>query len=100
MHLRDGLAGRDLLVLRRGLLRRQLLGLRGANARSVVEGARARFPAIQALLPEGVELVVFYDRADLIGKAVWTVQKVLLEAIVLVVVLLILFPFGLVRRKA
>ncbi len=68
-----------------------VLGLRGANARSVVEGARARFPAIQAALPEGVNLVVFYDRADLIGKAVWTVQKVLLEAIALVVVLLILF---------
>ncbi|UPY37511.1 CusA/CzcA family heavy metal efflux RND transporter [Sediminicoccus sp. KRV36] len=68
-----------------------VLGLRGANARSVVEGARARFPAIQSALPEGVNLVVFYDRADLIGKAVWTVQKVLLEAIALVVVLLILF---------
>lgn len=68
-----------------------VLGLRGANARSVVEGARARFPAIQNALPEGVNLVVFYDRADLIGKAVWTVQKVLLEAIALVVVLLILF---------
>lgn len=68
-----------------------VLGLRGANARSVVEGARARFEAIERALPEGVNLVVFYDRADLIGKAVWTVQKVLLEAIVLVVVLLILF---------
>jgi cobalt-zinc-cadmium resistance protein CzcA len=68
-----------------------VLGLRGANARSVVEGARARFPAIQNALPDGVNLVVFYDRADLIGKAVWTVQKVLLEAIALVVVLLILF---------
>ena len=68
-----------------------VLGLRGANARSVVEGARQRFPAIERALPEGVRLVVFYDRADLIGKAVWTVQKVLLEAIVLVVILLILF---------
>lgn len=68
-----------------------LLGLRGANAREVVEGARARFPAIERQLPEGVRLVVFYDRADLIGKAVWTVQKVLLEAIALVVVLLLLF---------
>lgn len=68
-----------------------VLGLRGANARSVVEGARERFPAIQNALPEGVNLVVFYDRADLIGKAVWTVQKVLLEAIALVVVLLVLF---------
>nr|MCU0944269.1 CusA/CzcA family heavy metal efflux RND transporter [Rubritepida sp.] len=68
-----------------------VLGLRGANAREVVEGARARFPAIERQLPDGVRLVVFYDRADLIGKAVWTVQKVLLEAIALVVVLLILF---------
>lgn len=68
-----------------------VLGLRGANARSVVEGAMARVPAIERQLPEGVNLVFFYDRADLIGKAVWTVQKVLLEAIVLVVILLILF---------
>ncbi len=68
-----------------------VLGLRGANARAVVEGARARVPAIERALPEGVRLVFFYDRADLIGKAVWTVQKVLLEAIALVVVLLILF---------
>ena len=68
-----------------------VLGLRGANARSVVEGAMARVPAIERQLPEGVRLVFFYDRADLIGKAVWTVQKVLLEAIVLVVILLILF---------
>ncbi len=68
-----------------------LLGLRGANAREVVEGARARIPAIERQLPDGVRLVVFYDRAELIGKAVWTVQKVLLEAIALVVVLLLLF---------
>ena len=38
-----------------------------------------------------MRLIVFYDRADLIGKAVWTVQKVLLEAIALVLVLLLLF---------
>ncbi|MFL1461713.1 CusA/CzcA family heavy metal efflux RND transporter [Roseococcus sp. DSY-14] len=68
-----------------------VLGLRGANAREVVEGAKARIPAIERQLPEGVRLVMFYDRADLIGKAVWTVQKVLLEAIALVVVLLLLF---------
>ncbi|HZH47100.1 MAG TPA: CusA/CzcA family heavy metal efflux RND transporter, partial [Roseococcus sp.] len=68
-----------------------VLGLRGANAREVVQGAMARVPAIERQLPDGVKLVFFYDRAELIGKAVWTVQKVLLEAIVLVVILLILF---------
>jgi cobalt-zinc-cadmium resistance protein CzcA len=68
-----------------------VLALRGANARTVVDGVRARLPAIERQLPEGVEIVFFYDRSDLIGKAVWTVQKVLLEAIALVVVLLLLF---------
>ena len=68
-----------------------VLGLRGVNAREVVEGVKARFPAIERQLPDGVRLVLFYDRADLIGEAVWTVQKVLLEAIALVVVLLLLF---------
>jgi cobalt-zinc-cadmium resistance protein CzcA len=68
-----------------------VLGLRGANARTVVDGVKARLPMIQARLPEGARVQVFYDRADLIGAAVWTVQKVLLEAIALVVVLLLLF---------
>jgi cobalt-zinc-cadmium resistance protein CzcA len=68
-----------------------VLGLRGADARAVVDGVKARLPALQAQLPDGVRIVLFYDRAELIGKAVWTVQKVLLEAIALVVVLLLLF---------
>ena len=68
-----------------------VLGLRGANARTVVEGAKARLAEVQKTLPEGVRIEIFYDRNDLIEKAVWTVQKVLLEALALVVVLLILF---------
>ncbi|HYF07028.1 MAG TPA: CusA/CzcA family heavy metal efflux RND transporter, partial [Acetobacteraceae bacterium] len=68
-----------------------VLGLRGANARTVVEGAKARLAEIQKTLPEGVRIEIFYDRNDLIEKAVWTVQKVLLEALALVVVLLVLF---------
>ena len=68
-----------------------VLGLRGANARTVVEGAKAKLAEIQERLPDGVRIEIFYDRNDLIEKAVWTVQKVLLEAIALVVVLLVLF---------
>lgn len=68
-----------------------VLGLRGANARSVVDGVKARLPGIERQLPQGVKVRLFYDRSELIGKAVWTVQKVLLEAIVLVVILLMLF---------
>ena len=68
-----------------------VLGLRGANARTVVDGVKARLEAIRPLLPPGAEVVIFYDRSALIEAAVWTVQKVLLEAVALVAVLLVLF---------
>jgi cobalt-zinc-cadmium resistance protein CzcA len=68
-----------------------VLGLRGADAKTVVSGAKAKLAEIQRTLPEGVTIEIFYDRNELIEAAVWTVQKVLLEAIALVAVLLILF---------
>jgi cobalt-zinc-cadmium resistance protein CzcA len=68
-----------------------VLGLRGADARMVVDGVKTRLAEIEPMLPRGAKIEIFYDRSELIGKAVWTVQKVLLEAIVLVVILLALF---------
>jgi cobalt-zinc-cadmium resistance protein CzcA len=68
-----------------------VLGLRGANAKTVVEGVKKKLAELKPRLPEKTEIVLFYDRSDLIGKAVFTVQKVLVEAVVLVMVLLILF---------
>ncbi|MCL2656645.1 MAG: CusA/CzcA family heavy metal efflux RND transporter [Betaproteobacteria bacterium] len=68
-----------------------VLGLRGANAGSVVAGVKERLAAIQPALPEGVKIVPFYDRSNLVDRAVHTVSKALLEAIALVVVLLLIF---------
>ena len=68
-----------------------VVGLRGANAGAVVAGVRERLAALQPGLPPGVTLNVFYDRSDLIARAVGTVTDALLEAAVLVVVLLLLF---------
>ncbi|MFH1345866.1 MAG: CusA/CzcA family heavy metal efflux RND transporter [Pseudomonadota bacterium] len=68
-----------------------VLGLRGANARDVVEGVKAKLAELQPSLPEGVTLAVFYDRGDLVQRAVSTIAKALLEATGLVIVLLILF---------
>ncbi len=68
-----------------------VLGLRGADARTVVTGVKARLAELEPNLPKGAKIEIFYDRSELIGKAVWTVQKVLIEAIVLVVILLALF---------
>ncbi|MGD9299067.1 MAG: CusA/CzcA family heavy metal efflux RND transporter, partial [Thiohalocapsa sp.] len=68
-----------------------VLGLRGANAREVVDGVKAKLAELEAGLPEGVEIQIFYDRGDLVDKAVHTVSKALVEATILVLVLLVLF---------
>ena len=68
-----------------------VLSLRGANASAVVKAVRAKLDELQASMPKGVTFNVFYDRADLIQRAVGTVSKALIEATALVVVLLLLF---------
>jgi len=68
-----------------------VLGLRGANARTVVEGVQAKLDELAPSLPDGVEIKVFYNRGVLVDKAVHTVSKALVEATVLVLVLLVLF---------
>ncbi|MDY6984788.1 MAG: efflux RND transporter permease subunit, partial [Pseudomonadota bacterium] len=68
-----------------------VISLLGANAREVVDGVRAKLAELEATLPEGTGINVFYDRSVLIEGAVATVAKALIEAVVLVVVLLGLF---------
>ncbi|HKJ70841.1 MAG TPA: CusA/CzcA family heavy metal efflux RND transporter, partial [Gammaproteobacteria bacterium] len=68
-----------------------VLGLRGANARKLVQGVRAKLDELAATLPDGVEVNVFYDRGKLVEQAVGTVSQALVEAIALVLVLLVLF---------
>ncbi len=66
-----------------------VLMLKGASGRDVVNAVKARLPAIQKALPKGVELVPFYDRTDLVKKAIHTVTKALQEGAILVLVILI-----------
>ncbi|MDP1936890.1 MAG: CusA/CzcA family heavy metal efflux RND transporter, partial [Hylemonella sp.] len=68
-----------------------VLGLRGANAQRVVRDVKARLDAIGKTLPPGITIKPFYDRGNLVERAVNTVAKALAEAIVLVLVLLLLF---------
>jgi heavy metal efflux system protein len=70
-----------------------VLMLRGGNARDVVEGIKARIDDIhrQHLLPDGLRIVPFYDRIELINAALNTVYKSLGEGVVLVAVVLFLF---------
>ncbi len=68
-----------------------VLGLRGANARELVDNVRDKLEELAPTLPAGITTQVFYDRGKLVNKAVWTVTKALLEATLLVLLLLILF---------
>ena len=49
-----------------------VLGLRGANARDVVRDVRQKLAEISSALPDGVSVNVFYDRGDLVQRAVGT----------------------------
>ncbi len=68
-----------------------VLGLRGANARDVVKGIEQTLAQLEKTLPDDVSINIFYNRGDLVSKAIATVSKALVEAIILVLVLLMLF---------
>lgn len=66
-----------------------VLMLKGASGRDVVNAVKEKLPAIQKALPKGVELVPFYDRTDLVKKAIHTVTKALQEGAIFVLIILI-----------
>lgn len=68
-----------------------VLGLRGANARDVVAAVKQRLATLAPTLPAEMKVVPFYDRGNLVDRAVRTVGKALLEAVVLVLLLLLAF---------
>lgn len=68
-----------------------VLGLRGANARDIVDGVRRKLDEISSALPDGTTVDIFYDRGQLVQRAVGTVSKALAEATVLIIILLVLF---------
>jgi len=65
----------------------------GGNAKEVVGRVKARVEEInrKGMLPDGLKIAPYYDRSELVDAALWTVTKVLLEGVALVVVVLFLF---------
>lgn len=70
-----------------------ILMLRGANARTVVEAVKERIEEIHrvGLLPDGLRLVPFYDRSELVTAALATVMRALIEGGLFVTVVVVLF---------
>ena len=70
-----------------------VLMTRGGNAKEIVSRIKKRVDQInkQNMLPDGLKIVPYYDRTELVDSALWTVGKVLIEGIFLVVVVLFVF---------
>ncbi|MCX6944908.1 MAG: CusA/CzcA family heavy metal efflux RND transporter [Opitutales bacterium] len=65
----------------------------GENAWRVIQDVKARLAALAPGLPAGVTVRPFYDRSDLIGRAIDTLRHALTEEIILVTLAHILFLF-------
>ncbi len=63
----------------------------GENALSVIDRVKERLEQVRAGLPEGVELVVTYDRSELIEAAIGTLKHTLLEEMIVVSIVIFLF---------
>ena len=68
-----------------------VLMLKGASGRDVVASVKEKLGTVQKALPQDVRVVPFYDRTELVDRAMRTVTEALLEGGVLVLMVLILF---------
>ncbi len=68
-----------------------VLMLKGASGRDVVGLVKDKLATVQKALPEDVRVVPFYDRTELVDRAMHTVIEALLEGGALVLLVLILF---------
>jgi len=65
--------------------------LKGANANEVTKNVETRIETIQKSLPKGVKIEPFLNRSDLVGRAIGTVGRNLIEGALIVIFILILF---------
>lgn len=68
--------------------------LYGANASTVIERVEAKLEEVEKALPEGVEIVPYYQQKELVAKSVKTVTDALVQGIILVVLVLLVFMGG------
>lgn len=67
-----------------------VLMLKGANSSEVIKNIEERVKLVQKALPEGVSIVPYLERSDLIGRAIATVTKNLAEGALIVIFVLVL----------
>lgn len=68
-----------------------VLSLKEANTEEIIAQVYQKLEELKPLLPNGVSINVFYDRSEFTQKAIATVSKTLIEAVVLIIITLFLF---------
>jgi len=63
----------------------------GENALNVIERVKKKLEELKPSLPEGVDVVTTYDRAELIDRAIETVKGKLIEEMIVVSLIILLF---------
>ena len=65
--------------------------LKGENSNEVVKRIKEKIPIIQKSLPDDVVIEPYLDRTDLVGRAISTVEKNLIEGALIVIFVLVIF---------
>jgi copper/silver efflux system protein len=65
----------------------------GMNALNVINGVKQKLQEIKPSLPPGVEIVAGYDRSGLIRTSIQTLQRDLMEEVIIVSLVIIIFLF-------
>lgn len=63
----------------------------GENAEKVIQRVRTKLDELKPSLPKGVEIVTTYDRAELIERAIETLQTTLIEELIIVSLIIMIF---------
>lgn len=63
----------------------------GVNTLEVIDAVKQKIGALQSGLPQGVQIVPFYDRTQLINRATSTLKRALIEELILVTLAHIVF---------
>jgi cobalt-zinc-cadmium resistance protein CzcA len=68
----------------------QVMMLKGADAKKVIDAVKIRVEDIQKSLPEGVRINAFLERSELIGKTTFTVSENLILGCLIVIFVVVL----------
>src|SRR3989454_52131 len=63
----------------------------GQNVMNVIQAVKQKIEEVRTGLPKGVDVVVTYDRSDLIARSIETLKHTLIEELIIVSVVILIF---------